>query len=163
MYRKTININLNRSSIRSAIKELNAYKKELEEKSNELRDKLSDIVKEYAEERYSEVASDSDGWSIQREFTSDGVEIHARGKQVAFIEFGTGLYTEGRHPKEGKGFWRGSWSTDSEVGKGHWDSPHGWWTPEGKHTYGYDTANGIYGGRQKAEQSIEKVAREVFG
>lgn len=168
MYRKTININLNRSSIREAIKELEAYAEEIQESADELCEKLADIASEEAKAQYASMASSQVGNADKYLVTvlpiDGGYEVEATGDDVGFLEFGTGLVGYG-HPLGGMwGAVPGSWS---KLHANLWDSPFGWWfkdrnTGLPRNTVGHPPSEGMYRGWMKAQKSIERVAREVF-
>lgn len=101
--------------------------------------------------------------------------VRASGKNVLFLEFGTGITYMANYPDD-EGFqpiyYAGDWST-SPRGKGHWNDPKGWWYPAengyhlGKggyqHTYGNPPVRAMYEAKKEMRDKIDTVIREVFG
>lgn len=82
--------------------------------------------------------------------------VVASGETVLFLEFGSGVTMGYGHP-DPMGYGPGTY-----PGKGHWDSPHGWWLPTGEHTYGNPPTAAMYNAAQDIKSQVEAVAREVF-
>ena len=92
--------------------------------------------------------------------------IYAKGKAVAFIEFGSGALMGYGHPNPIAGERKvgpGTWSTDPDVGKGHWDDPDGWYYKHGKKSHGNPPAMAMYDAVQVMTAEITEIAKEVFG
>ena len=101
--------------------------------------------------------------SVRVDSTGSVAVIYAEGEAVAFIEFGSGAKEGYGHPQAGEhGFGPGTWST-GESGKGHWDSPNGWYYEHGKKSHGNPPAMAMYDAVQAMTEEITTIAREVFG
>ena len=57
----------------------------------------------------------------------------------------------------------GTWSLDSDSGKGHWDDPEGWYYEHGKKSHGNPPAMAMYDAAQTMVAELTTIAREVFG
>lgn len=94
---KTIRFSLlNADSIKRAIKELKAYKKDFVRKCNEFAQKVAEIGRDEADRRFTLAVYDG-----QKDISIDVVEgktgflVEAKGDAVAFIEFGAGVHYNG--------------------------------------------------------------------
>lgn len=88
--------------------------------------------------------------------------IKMTGKDVAFIEFGSGVIHNTAvggsvHPKgQELGMTIGSYPNQT-----HADSPNGWWN-DGHHYEGSSTVMPLYSTAEELSVKIESIAREVF-
>lgn len=103
----------------------------------------------------------------------DGV-ISISGEQCVFIEFGSGVKNNtvsgnSTHPQgERLGLTIDSYNPNGEANIKGWDgsnatNPKGWFTPEGEHTYGTPAYMPLEKGNISMINSVEKIARKVFG
>ena len=93
MSKKVITCTLDAKDIARAIKELKAYKKELLEKEKRLLEGLAEIGIREASVRFTTAMYDgTNDVSVELNKAKDGYVITAKGKAVAFIEFGAGVY-----------------------------------------------------------------------
>ena len=162
---KTITIELSDDSITNAIKELRAYAAWVEAKEKELRDRLAMLGATVASIRFSgAITGGTKDVSVSVEEEGRTAVIKASGKDVVFIEFGTGIKYGYGHPEAGKkGFGPGTWSDNPEKGgKGQWDNPKGWWYGSGQHTYGDPPAMAMYSAVKEMTESLTRIATEVF-
>lgn len=112
--------------------------------------------------------------TVDAEWTDGNVlTIHADGRAVAFIEFGTGVHYKDTHPKAAEfGAIRGSYG----YGLGKLDSwryrgepgTNGEIISEGKHagmveTHGNPPARAMYDTGEDLRKQIVIIAKEVFG
>lgn len=150
---------INPRSIQNAIRELEEYKREIKRKSDLLCDKLAELGAKRVSIEYSWVESlvsdsgDMPVISVTNE--GDTWTIHADGKEVAFLEFGSGLIGYG-HP-EPQGYGPGKY-----PGKGHWNDPKGWHTPLGQHSYGNEPTAGMWQAKVEMRENLKRIAEEVF-
>lgn len=161
---KTIRINeLSEASINAAIKEVRAYKKWVLKKEAELRQKLAERGADVARIQFAAAVYDgTNDVSVRVDNTGSVAVIYAEGKAVAFIEFGSGAEMGYGHPDAGRhGMGPGTWS-DSELGKGHWGNPEGWYYEHGKKSKGNPPALAMYNAVQTMTQELTTIAREVF-
>ena len=160
---KKITIELNNKSINSAIKELRQYKAWVEKKEAELRIRLAAIGATVASIQFARaVYNGGGGVSVRVDDTGSVAVIYAEGEAVAFIEFGSGARYGYGHPQAGEfGVGPGTWS-ESEQGKGHWDSEKGWWYGSGQHSFGNPPAMAMYSAVKKMTEELTQIAKEVF-
>ena len=154
---------LDPKSVKQAIKELNRYKKWVQEKEEILRQRLTLMGASVASIEFSRaIYSGANDVSVR--VTDDGKKatIFAEGSAVAFIEFGTGDKYGHGHPMNSQfGTGPGTWS-DGPNGKGHWKNPNGWWFGDSQHTYGNPPAMAMVHARDMIAEQCTAIAREVF-
>lgn len=166
---KTIQVSLSQTSIQAAIKELDKYKNSLEMKCqvfvNRLAQEGLQVVQVTMQSisdndkggYYTEIINNNDG-------TVKGATIRLTGDKVLFLEFGAGIrYASPQNPKaEELGYGPGTY-----PGKGHWDSPQGWWyrdeSDNPHHSYGNRAYMPMYNAGTAMTLRIQSLAREVFG
>lgn len=101
MPRRTIEINpFSPKSINSAIMSLRREKKRLEEFRQAFLEELGKLIVEDIKARYHFANAQTpilknDGYEVTAEITEDGLLIKSSGKSVLFLEFGTGVYSNG--------------------------------------------------------------------
>lgn len=168
---KTISVNLSINSIDKAIKELTAYKKNIEKKCMELCKRLSEIGLEHATMDFQSVnyVGEKDVNVVVKK-TENGYSIIANGETVLILEFGAGKTYGYGHPQ----------ATDFGMGPGthpdphyrtingqeiaNWENPDGWYVPgtHGTKTLGNAPAMAMYNSAQAMRREIERIAKEVF-
>lgn len=148
-----------------ATHELEAYLADLQDKADQVCERLANIGAERATVGFSEAFyQGTNDVQVMVEPIQNGYRVRASGNAVLFIEFGAGVTYGYGHP-EPNGNVPGSY-----PGKGHWDDPHGWWFPsagaEGAdrytHTYGNPPSAAMYKAQQECIRNIERVVNEVF-
>lgn len=164
MARKTITLSLSGSSIDRAIKELKAYQKRVEQKTNELANRLAEIGANEARVRFmgAQYSGDNDA-VVTVEPIANGYKIVATGGSVFFIEFGAGVYYNGAEPYpeprpagiseigeygQGKGS-RKAWGFYDERG-------------ELVITHGTPAAMPMLHASRVIKQDVQRIAKEVF-
>ena len=91
--KKVISMNLSSKSIQSAIAELRSYQDSLDAKTDKLLEELAYIGVKEASVRFTTAMYDGvNDSSVTLETIPGGYCIVAKGKAVAFIEFGAGVY-----------------------------------------------------------------------
>ena len=171
---KVIKMGLSTKSINAAIKELKAFRDSLEGKKDKLLKELGEIGVREASVRFTTAmydgVNDSD---VTLESTNNGYAIVAKGKAVAFIEFGagvhynpTGPYYPGNLPNGIVGI--------GEYGKGH-GKRQAWYYNGDPGTNGEIQENGavkthgnpaampMWYASEAMRSYIERIAKEVFG
>lgn len=156
-------------SINRAIKQIQQYQNDLQRKVQIFVDILSkeglqvvqttmeSIPLEEKGSYYTEVMNTSRGDIV-------GAAIRLSGDKVLFIEFSAGItYGTDSYPlPSGDGYGMGTY-----PGKGHWDSPYGWWyvdeNGEKHHSYGNRAYMPMYHAEQAVIMQIRAIAKEVFG
>ena len=99
MKKTTITCDLSEQGIEQAIKELNAFKQAFLEKEKQLLEGLADIGIREASVRFTTAMYDGvNDVSVSLNKANNGYVIEAKGKAVAFIEFGSGVYHNGGEP-----------------------------------------------------------------
>lgn len=157
------------ATLSKAINALESYEKSLESKNQRLLHEVADAISGEASARFDAAQYDGNYSVVMKtEFYGDSRSyVVAEGDKVAFIEFGTGGKYPDIHPNATEPWMEhSSWSLGA-YGKGHWDSPHGWFfeSEDGKyeHTYGNPANMCLYYSVRSVERKIPDIAKEVFG
>lgn len=169
MVKRTIDINLFDSrSLDKAILQIKQYQNSLQRKVQIFIDRLAkeglqvvqstmeSVPDEEKGSYYTEIVNTSNGDII-------GAAIRLTGDKVLFIEFSAGItYGTDNYPlPSGDKYGMGTY-----PGKGHWDSPYGWWYVdehgEKHHSYGNRAYMPMYHAEQAIIIQIRHIAREVF-
>ena len=150
-------------SISEAIKELDRYKKWVQEKEEILRQRLAQLGATVASIEFSRaIYNGTNDVSVRVEDNGRKATIFAEGSAVLFIEFGSGEKYGGGHPDAGKfGYGPGTWS-DGPNGKGKWDDPNGWYFAHGQHSFGNPPAMAMVHARDAILEQLTAISREVF-
>lgn len=170
-----INISLfEPGSFRNAIQEIQRYEKWIRERSNELVERVSELIRERAEWSFLTAIADDfineeapvGGVTVTVDSQGDGVIlVVAKGKQAVFMEFGAGVYHNGAvgnspHPLGAQlGYTIGSyglglgaretWGFTDEYGEFHL-------------THGVPASMPLYNAMMATMNEIERIAMEVF-
>lgn len=150
-------------SISEAIKELNRYKRWVQEKEEILRQRLAHLGGTVASIEFSRaIYNGTNDVSVRVEDNGRKATIFAEGSAVLFIEFGSGEKYGGGHPDAGKfGYGPGTWS-DGPNGKSKWNDPNGWYFAHGQHSFGNPPAMAMVHARDAILEQLTAIAREVF-
>ena len=150
-------------SVSEAIKELDRYKRWVQEKEKILRQRLAQLGATVASIEFSRaIYNGTNDVSVRVEDNGRKATIFAEGSAVLFIEFGSGEKYGGGHPDAGKfGYGPGTYS-DGPNGKGHWDDPNGWYFSHGQHSFGNPPAMAMVHARDAILEQLTAIAREVF-
>lgn len=136
-------------------------------------EKIARLGVSVAWQHYSDVPYDgnSDFDVDWQENGDNSVCVIAKGKDILFLEFGTGAKFAQPYPND-EGFEpvfkAGDWSL-SPQGKGQWNNPKGWYYTDessGKksiHSYGSPPARGMYEAKKEMKNNVDRIIREVFG
>lgn len=159
-----IELTLNDKSINQAIKELEKYKRDLDNKARIVVERLASLGATNASLGFARAVTTENDVQVTVEWVdSNTMRIRATGEEVLFIEFGTGItYGYGHPMAQELGYGAGTYPSD----KGNWDNPNGWWySKDGnpKHTYGNPPNAVMYNTMKMVEREAERVVREVFG
>lgn len=169
MQRKQIKINLfDGRSLDKAIQQIRQYQNSLPRKVQTFIDRLAkeglqvvqstmeSVPDEEKGSYYTEIVNTSNGDII-------GAAIRLTGDKVLFIEFSAGItYGTDNYPlPSGDKYGMGTY-----PGKGHWNSPYGWWYVDEHgnkhHSYGNRAYMPMYHAEQAIILQISHIAREVF-
>ena len=151
------------NSIDNAVKELERYKRWVQEKEEILRQRLAQLGATVASIEFSRaVYNGTKQVSVRVEDNGRKATIFAEGSAVLFIEFGSGAKYGGGHPDAAKfGYGPGTYS-EGPNGKGHWDDPNGWYFSHGQHSFGNPPAMAMVHARDAMLEQLTAIAREVF-
>lgn len=150
-------------SVSAAIKELDRYKRWVQEKEEILRQRLAQLGATVASIEFSRaIYNGTNDVSVRVEDNGSKATIFAEGSAVLFIEFGSGAKYGNGHPEAGKfGYGPGTYS-DGPNGKGKWDDPNGWYFAHGQHSFGNPPAMAMVHARDAILEQLTAIAREVF-
>lgn len=158
------------SNIAVVIRQLEQYRNTMEDKKKRLLEELAEIGVDIANVSYETMLYDAKGGERDVMVNYDWIDgstlvITASGKDVLFMEFGSGaLFGDGHPLAEDFGYGPGTWSNNEALGgKGHWDDPNGWYYEHGKKSWGNPPHKGMYDAAQRMREAIADKAREVFG
>ena len=157
---KTIHMTLDPASIQAAIREIEAYKKWVLQKTQQLAQRLAEMGAVLASIEYSRVP-----YTGAKDVSVDVVDmgenkfaIVAGGATVLILEFGAGIKYGKGHPLESEmGMGAGTY-----PGQTHALDPNGWYSPGGEHTYGNPPAMAMYLTGKELHDRVFEVAKEVF-
>ena len=170
---KTITVRLDPASVAAAIKELEQYKKDVENKARLFVQRLTDYGAEIARIKivglgayYSgELLSGVDGYyspSLNAGF------VRVTSDHVAFVEFGTGVKGQASPHKNGEYLSKAAWqyATGAKIfttkdGRVGWIYP----TDDGgfRFTEGMQSRPFMYETALELQREFPRIAREVFG
>ena len=150
-------------SISESIKELDRYKRWVQEKEEILRQRLAQLGATVASIEFSRaIYNGTNDVSVRVDDNGRKATIFAEGSAVLFIEFGSGEKYGGGHPDAGKfGYGPGTYS-EGPNGKGKWDDPNGWYFAHGQHSFGNPPAMAMVHARDAILEQLTAIAREVF-
>ena len=164
MARRVIKASLNTRSLDAAIREVKAYKRWAQQKTQELTRRLAEIGAAEARVRFAGAQYDgTNDAAVSVEAITNGYKIVAEGGSVFFIEFGAGVFYNGTEPYpeprpagvvgigeygQGKGK-RKAWGFYDESG-------------ELVITHGTPAAMPMLHAGRTMRQEVERIAREVF-
>lgn len=170
----TINVNpLDSRSIEAAIKQIEEYEKSFDAKCKLLLDRLVNEVGAKVVKENLGGEGDSDKNITVRPETIEStpgsivVELRARGRHIAFIEFGAGITFNGEvgsaaYPRAKElGFTIGSYS--DFAGTGYSQGQFEYWWYNGKRSYGTESTAPVYKAAEAMRQEVARIAIEVFG
>ena len=150
-------------SIDNAVKELERYKRWVQEKEEVLRQRLAHLGATVASIEFSRaIYNGTNDVSVRVDDNGRKATIYAEGSAVLFIEFGSGEKYGNGHPEAGKfGYGPGTYS-DGPNGKGHWSDENGWYFAHGQHSFGNPPAMAMVHARDAILEQLTAIAREVF-
>ena len=174
---KKITIQLSEKSINEAIKEINHYKKWVDEKTKLLIEKLALIGAQEASVRFASAMYDGNNdVTVEVSPTDRGWVITASGEAVAFIEFGSGVYHNPSEPYplprpdgivgigeygQGNGK-RTTWSYYGEPGSSGVVKVNKKTGKEVVLTHGNPASMPMWYALEEMEREVLRIARDVF-
>ena len=168
---KVIKMRLSTASIEAAIQELRAYKSELRLKCSIFVQRLAEVGIETIEaHKYSR--GDSDFNDLRTHVWLDESDTHVKatlvlsGKDVAFIEFGSGIHYNGAGGSSPSPFGQSLGMVIGSYGKGK-GLENSWTyydTEQGRFriSYGTEAAMPMYRADQQIREQFISIAKEVF-
>ena len=161
--RRTVTMTLDSASIGKALKEVRSYRMWVQKKSEELTRRLAEVGLNEARVRFSGAMYDgTNDVAVTAKATSNGYVITAAGNAVCFIEFGAGVYYNGAEPYPKPRPAGVSPIGGYGQGKGKQNT---WGFYEGGDvvlTHGNHAAMPMYHASRTMQQSVTRIAREVF-
>lgn len=164
MKKTLIQCTMDPQDIKRAIKELKAFKKRFLDDEKELVRRLAEIGVKEASVRFTTAMYDGiNDVSVQLNKAKNGYVIVAKGKAVAFIEFGAGVYHNTGEPYPNP-------RPEGIVGIGEYGKGHGKQKAWGYYdesgelviTRGNPAAMPMWYASEEMKNSILKIVREVF-
>lgn len=159
----TINLELSKSGIQKAIKDLQNYSNSIDEKMQTLATELCKVgvpvVIVHYVDGFTEGNSDC---NIEIEPTEHGCVLRARGNDVCFLEFGGGVTTaiyDGEGQEGLPPVYPGSWSESEGTGQ---FAEKGFWFYGGKKYDGIEAKLGLYYASIEMRNRAVETARRVF-
>jgi hypothetical protein len=155
---KTIVVELSADSCKNALKELGAYKRQIDPKIKEVCKRLAEIGRDEAQRRFDEAGEGNGGVRVDVVPTEGGWKIVASGKDVYFIEFGTGDDVD-RHYDVSVPVFSGAWSMEHAQRY----ATNGYWYYRKERLTGTPAYMPMYYAEKAIRANEERVAQEVFG
>lgn len=160
---------MNPSTIDDAIEAIEDLKEKLD-RLNENMERLAEIGVRVAEDAFTMAALDAsvEPVSVTCKMNKDGFVITARGREVAYLEFGAGVFFNGTEPYEGERpegidpIGGHDTITGSSISQGIFDS---WSYKDGNKTvvtHGIPAAQGMYLAQKAMAEEAKKIIKEIF-
>ena len=163
--KKIVKTDLSEAGIDEAIKQIQVYRNSLDTWKNKLLRMLAEIGVREASVRFTTAMYDGINDSeVNLKITKNGCVIEAKGKAVAFIEFGAGVYHNSGEPYPDP-------RPDGIVGIGEYGKGHGkrkaWGFKDESGelviTHGNPAAMPMWYASEEMRSKLLKIAKEVFG
>ena len=163
---KTINIELSKKSIQAAIREIEAYKRSIDQKTKLFIEKMAEAGYNVADATLMAVSEEEKGSTVIQspQWESDNcMVIKMSGDKFLFVEFGAGIaFSNPQNPKaQDMGMGLGTY-----PGQTHAYQEEGWWYREDgvlKKSRGNAPYMPMYKAGVEIRRQVENIAREVFG
>lgn len=158
-------IGIDGSGLDEMIRGVEKYRQWIEQKTNELAQRLADMGATSASLGFARaIYTGTNDFEISVEQSGENAyKVQANGETVLFVEFGSGKTYGYGHP-EVQGFGPGTYPPTNPAHP-HWDDENGWYLPKdkgGEHTFGNPPNAPMYNAVKELERQIYDVAREVF-
>lgn len=153
------------TGIEEAIAQLKEIQRNYENKQKEFLSRLADIGVDTAKIRFAGHREGNDSpVEVGKEESKNGFWVYAKGEQVAFIEFGAGVFYNGAEGYKGERPPGIVGIGEYGKGKGKQDS-WGYYDDAGELqiTHGTMAANAMFYASQEMQRKIQDIAKEVFG
>ena len=154
---------LDPASIQNAIKQIQQYQKNFEDRVFLLCEKLAEIGLEVAQPLFAAARYDGNNdVTVRIEKSETGYRLIAEGSSVAFIEFGSGIVENpsgnASYPLKRPDGIVGI----GEYGKGHGATGEKWYYAHNKFTYGNPPAMAMYYAEAEMLKEVMNIARSVL-
>jgi hypothetical protein len=157
---KQIVLELSKDSCNKALKELEKYQKEIKPKMLEVCKRLAEVGREEALSIINGIRL-QDGNAVERVDVvqiEGGYKLVMEGKDVYFIEFGTGDGVSAHYDTSVPVAW-GTWSAEHSQML----FEHGFWYYDKVRYTGTTAYMPMYYAEKKMREEKERIAKEVFG
>ena len=169
MMARKIKCKLSASGLEEMRNKILGYSDDLQRKSQILVDRLSNVGLKVVKQTMKSIPKEERGAYYTEIITTSngdiaGAAIQLTGDKVLFLEFSAGItYGTKDYPlPSGNGYGMGTY-----PGKGHWDSPYGWWwideNGEKHHSYGNRAYMPMYHAEEAIILQVRELAQKVFG
>ena len=166
---KPIQMELSASSIRNAIKQLEDYKKSVNDKNQLFVERLALLGIPVIQEAISFAQGDSNP-NVEKEIVLDfdgdvaKAVLKISGQDVLFFEFGSGIHYNPTNVPHAEKF---GYGVGTYPGQKHAFDPEGWFYRDSvgdlHHSYGTEATMPMLKASNQIIRNIRKIAREVYG
>lgn len=158
-----VTIELSTESCKAALEELKKYERDFNSKMEEVCRRLAEIGAREASFRFARGDHGNSDATVTTQKFDKGYKIVASGKDVYFIEFGTGFnagvgYGDGMPSGLSVPVYPGSWSEEHKK----LFSEQGFWWYGGEKLQGTEAEMPMYYASKAMRNNIKKVVEEVF-
>lgn len=181
--KKVFTASLSAQSLDTLVKQLEEFESDLGEKEEFYMELLTEMVESSMKRIYDETVADANArrqaaiargdkvnWDVspitvtheKLNGNENGYVIKANGKDLVFVEFGTGMYASPNEFGEnlGIGIYPGAWSRYHERTWNHWVNKG---YPQDEYPYTIFPANAIPKVMDELKVNAHTLAREIFG
>lgn len=155
---KTITVELSVDSCRNAIKELEKYEREIKPKLDEVCRRLAEIGAQEAMANLKHVHGNDDATILPVVPIENGYKIVMQGKDVYFVEFGTGDMVDSHYSNVSVLVAPGSWSETHAKQY----MTYGFWYYKGEQLEGTEAQKPMYYAEKAIRENARRVKDEVF-
>lgn len=156
---KTITVELSVDSCRKAIKELEKYEREIKPKLDEVCRRLAEIGAQEATANLRHEHGNDDATILPVVPIENGYKIVMQGKDVYFVEFGTGDMVDQHYSNVSVLVAPGSWSETHAKQY----MTYGFWFYKGERLEGTEAQKPMYYAEKAIRENARRVKEEVFG
>lgn len=155
---KTITVELSVDSCQKAIKELERYEREIKPKLDEVCRRLAEIGAQEAMANLKHVHGNDDATILPVVPIENGYKIVMQGKDVYFVEFGTGDMVDPHYSNVSVLVAPGSWSETHAKQY----MTYGFWYYKGEQLEGTEAQKPMYYAEKAIRENARRVKDEVF-
>ena len=165
-----IEINLSKSSIKDAIRKLEAYRDGVVDKNEEFVRRLAKLGEPVVESNIARARGDANPHhkteikTISKTDKSTSCVLLLEGEEILFFEFGAGIYYNEVDAPHAKQFGYGVGTYPNQT---HAFDEDGWWYRDDDnvlhHSYGTEATMPMLKASHEIIANIRRIAREVYG